>query len=76
MRSKSTLKDLTLNEVKDIAIYFSKYFQLVSAERIFYLILQVNSIDVALHLLNVHKMGGLTLDFIEYSYLQYEDNNE
>lgn len=65
-----------LEEIKEIANFLSKYFQLVTSERIYNLILQVDSIDLALHLLNIHKNSAFTLDEIVYFHLDRYDNKK
>ena len=65
----------TESELKEISEMIHLYFNLVSVERIYDLILQVSSVDVALHLLMYHKRSNLTLDSIVYNFLQNKDNS-
>jgi hypothetical protein len=56
--------------------YLHHYYKLVETERIYELILQVNFVDVAIHLLQHHSKTDLTLDNIIMMYLQGRDNAE
>ena len=73
MYIRKILKALKKKDLKDIAKVLHFYFNLVSASRIYDLILQVDSIDVALHLLSCHKKTDVTIDVIVYDYLHYCD---
>ena len=68
------LKKFTHAELKSIAKAIHLYFELASAKRIYELILQVDSLDIALHLLMCHKRMKLTLDDIVYQFLHGRDN--
>lgn len=74
MYPRQILEFFSINEIKEIADLLSKYFPLVSAGRIFDLILQVDSLDTALRLLIIHRESELTIDFLVFSYLQGKDN--
>ena len=67
-------RQFTKDEVITISKAIHTYFNLVSQKRIYDLILQVKSIDVALHLLFCHKESTNTIDHIVYEYLHYIDN--
>lgn len=68
------LEKFDIEQIGWFAEAIHKYFQLASAERIYNLILQVDSIDDALHLLMCHKSCGMTLDAILYEWLHKKDN--
>ena len=74
MNQLKLLKKFTEKDIKEIAIAIHKHFNLASSERIFDLILQVDSIETALHLLMCHKNSDMTLDNIVYQYLHWKDN--
>ena len=63
-------------DLQQIAKLIHYYFDLVSIERIYDLLLQVDSIDTTLYLLMCHKESSNTLDAIVYDYLHYKDNKE
>ncbi len=77
-RRKGNMK---INEIipKNMLEKLSKYLAHcypVRAKRIYSLILQVNSIDVTLELLNYHSRSEITLDSIVMYYLTGRDNAE
>jgi len=74
MYPREILKKFTLYDLYEIAKLLHVYFPLVDVERIFELILQVDSIDTTLHLLCVHRESNLTLDAIVYDFLNGRDN--
>jgi hypothetical protein len=76
MNRLKILDKFTLEQIGWFAEAIHKYFQLASAERINKLILQVDSIDEALHLLMIHKNCELTLDAILYEWLQRKDEGK
>ena len=61
--------------LKKLSRYLSKCYS-VKTKRIFELILQVNSVDVALELLIYHHKSSITLDSIVMYYLTGRDNAE
>jgi len=74
MYERRILRKLALFELWDIAKYINKFFPLVTDERIFELILQTDSIDIALHLLLIHRDEELTsLDAILFDFLRGQD---
>jgi len=74
MNLRKLLETFPDKELKKFAICLHKYFPLVKPKRIYELILQVNSIDITLHLLVYHSESELTLDNIVFIYLQGQDN--
>ena len=68
------LNFFTLDELYDISKKIHRYFTLVESKRILNLILQIDSIDIALHLLMCHKESTATLDAIIYDYLRGKTN--
>ena len=74
MNIRHILKAFTLEELMGIAIKINVFFNLASAKRIYKLILQVDSIDIALYLLMCHKKTKQTLDAIVYDWLLYKDD--
>lgn len=70
----TTVKEIVPEDIlQDLSKQLSKYF-LVRQKRIYNLILQVNSVDVAIELLNVHLQLSLTLDCIVGDYLHCRDS--
>jgi|GEM_PF-4873443 len=69
----NTLKKKDVHKISKVLHY---YFNLVETDRIYELILQVDSIDTALHLLICHKQTEATLDSIVYDYLHYVDERK
>lgn len=67
-------KKFTSLQLHEISKAIYKYFVLVLPRRIHALILQVDSIDVALHLLFCHKESNMTLDAVVYEWLYRKDN--
>ena len=63
----------SIKQLKEIAKAIHVYFNLATTKRIYELILQVDSIDTALHLLMCHKNTNITLDDITYQFLQGKD---
>ena len=74
MNKPQILKRFSRSQLAQVAESMSVYFNLVTKSRIYDLILQVDSIDTALHLLFCHKESESTLDTIVYDYLHYKDN--
>ncbi len=74
MKKPTILDNFTKSQLKQIAYSVHRYFYLVKTPRIYELILQVDSIDTALHLLFRHKESESTLDTIVYDHLHYKDN--
>lgn len=73
MNRLKILDKFTLEQIQWFAEAIHKYFQLASVERIYKLILQVDSIDTALHLLMAHKNCDMTLDSLLYEWLHMKD---
>lgn len=67
-------KRFSNTEIREIAKVLHKHFTLADEKRIYELILQVDSIDTALHLLICHRESIYTLDHIVYEHLHYKDN--
>ena len=74
MNKRKILFNFTHTELKQISKAIHVYFNLASTKRIYNLIFQVDSIDIALHLLMCHKRSGETLDSIVYQFLYCKDN--
>jgi len=74
MNERKILFKFTRTELKQISKAIHVYFNLASTERIYALILQVDSIDTALHLLMCHNRNKETLDNIVYQFLHCKDN--
>lgn len=73
MYPRQILKRLSITELKGVSKLLYKYFPLVKPDRIFELILQVDSIDYALLLLCIHREAPATLDSIVYDFLRGRD---
>lgn len=74
MKNPQILKRFSRSQIAQIAESVNVYFNLVTKARIYDLILQVDSIDTALHLLFCHRESTQTLDTIVYDYLHHKDN--
>ena len=74
MNKRKILFNFTHTELKQISKAIHVYFNLASTKRIYNLIFQVDSIDIALHLLMCHKRSKETLDNIVYQFLHHKDN--
>ncbi|MCK9544222.1 MAG: hypothetical protein M0R03_19560 [Novosphingobium sp.] len=73
MNNLKILEKFSHEDLKEISKAIHYYFDLASSERIYLLILQVDSIDTALHLLMCHKNLDITLDNIVFQFLQAKD---
>jgi hypothetical protein len=73
MYPREILKHLTYLQIVDISKLLENFFPLVDKDRIFQLILQVDSVDRAIELLFIHKECTFTLDHIVFDYLRGQD---
>lgn len=62
--------------VFDIAKILHNHFQQVSTERIYNLILQLDSVDQSIVVLNGHKEDNVSIDDAVYLILKYRDEKE
>ena len=74
MNKPKLLNKFTRSQLRIIARSMNVYFNLVDRKRIYHLILQVDSIDTALHLLFCHKESATTLDAIVFDWLYKKDD--
>lgn len=75
MNQLKILNRLTFHQLILIGQTLHNFFPLVNAKRITDLILQVDSIDIAIHLLTIHENKSTTLDALLYDYLRGQDEN-
>jgi hypothetical protein len=76
MNHLKILDKFTHEQLKWFGEAIHQYFQLATPNRIYKLILQVDSIDDALHLLMCHKKYDATLDAIVYDWLKHKDETK
>lgn len=67
------LSSVPVNVLLKLSSHLSKHYP-VDTKRIYQLILQVDSVDVAIELLNYHREHTETLDYIVMNYLQGRDS--
>lgn len=76
MYLRNILNILSTAQVFDIAKTLHKIFPILSTQRIYELILQVDSVDIAVEALFMFQEGELDLNEIVYLVLYYKDINE
>lgn len=74
MYARKIFNRLSLKELQGVSKCLHKYFPLVSTKRILNLILQVDSIDITLMILCLHRECSDTIDTLVYDYLLGKDS--